>query len=118
GSGAPIGVARVRDESTGGVVVTGASGAGLSQCISGGAEFGAPERAAAIPYADVCAARRPCHRAYPVIIDCLAGVDAVGICRPPSIGSGGDEAGWTVCRQPQTRNGPSDGRASARSVCG
>ena len=51
-----------------------------------------------------------------LIIDCFAGVDAVGICRPPSVGGRGGEAGGTLCRQSEARNRPAHGRASARSV--
>jgi hypothetical protein len=118
GRSATVGMACVGDASTGGVMVTGASGASLSQCIAGGAQLGAAQRAAALPHADVCAARRPCHGTHPVLLECLAGVDAVGMCRSPSVGRGGDEARWTVCGQAEARNRPPYGRASARSVSG
>ena len=47
---------------------------------------GATQRAPAVAHADVCAARRPCHGADSVVIDCLAGVDAVGVRGASSVG--------------------------------
>src|SRR5437667_6834244 len=53
----PVGVARLRHEPTDGVVVTCASGAGLSQCISGGAQLRAAQRTPAVAHAHVWTAR-------------------------------------------------------------
>jgi hypothetical protein len=101
---------------TASVVVTGASGTGLSPCIPGGAPRRAAQRTPAGAHTQGWAARCPCHRTHPVLSDCLAGVDARGVCRPPSVVGGGDDAGWSVCGHSQTRHGPPDGRAWARSV--
>ena len=62
--------------------------------------------------------RGPCHRTHSLAVSRLAGVDAVGICRPPSVGSRGGETGRPVCRQSEARNRPPHGRASTRSVSG
>ena len=45
-----------------------------------------PQGTSAIALAHVRAARRPCHRAHSLVVNRLASLDTVGICRPPSVG--------------------------------
>src|SRR5256886_407871 len=55
---------------------------------------------------------------HSLVVNRLAGVDAGGMCRSPSVGDRRGETGWSVCRQSEARNRPPHSRAFARSVSG